>query len=545
MLLILAARSVPADIAQQFGRLPPSFLPLGNRRLFALQAEAAFGEPCYMTLPEDFQIAAADVAALEAAGIGLLPQPSRLSLPEAIGNALTRIRPEGALRILYGDTLVAMDEATMRTPDMVAVQDSTANYDWAFVREAEGAEGGLRFSDDPPSRLDSRRVICGYYNFADPDLLATACHEDTIVKALNFYNNHRPLAVAHAEKWLDFGHLPLYFRSKKDLLIKRVFNELAVENHLLLKASDDTAKMRSEAHWYEALPQTLQLHVPRYCGRADRNHRAGYALEYLYAPILSDLAAFGTLPLASWLEIIQACFELLDKFHAIHPPEGSPEASEAFAARFFEDVIVGKTRSRLAAFAQEGGLPADARITLDGVTHPPLAEVAEALIARIQPTRAEDVRFWHGDLFFGNMFYDFTAQRVLCIDPRGQLASGQPCLYGDLRYDLAKLAHSIVGHYDRILLGRSRLIEDGPHDWRLEIDVPPHQADLEAIFMSFVTVTCGVEPEELLSMTALLFLSMLPLHHDRPDLQRHFLAMGLRLAARVQEGQVQEAGASA
>lgn len=532
MLLILSARTVSEDIAQQFGRLPPSFLPLGSKRLFAFQqAEMALGEPCYMTVPDTFPIAEADRRALEAAGITLLPQSPRLRLPEAIGNALTRIRPEGGLRILYGDTLVRMDEESLRQPDMVAVQDSTANYPWAFVR-ADG-QGGQTFSDDPPQRLDSRRVVCGYYNFADPDLLATACHEDTIVKALRFYNERRPLDCRDAEAWFDFGHLPLYFRSKKDILVKRVFNELVYEDHLLIKRSADTGKMRAEAHWFENLPKTLQIHVPRYCGRDDRNHRAGYALEYLYTPLLSDLAVFGALPLASWLEIIQGCFDLLGKLHAIRPPEGAPEASDDFAAQFFQDVIVGKTWSRLEAYGAQSGITPEAEITLDGVAHPPLREVAERLIARIPPTTAEHIRFWHGDLFFGNMFYDFTAQRVLCIDPRGQLASGQLCLYGDMRYDLAKLAHSIIGQYDKILLGRSRLTEAGPRDWRLEVDAQPQQDSIEAIFTRFVTGSCGVETGELLAMTALLFLSMLPLHHDHPDLQRHFLATGLRLAARI------------
>ena len=529
MLLILSAATVGEDIAQQFGRLPPSFLPLGKQRLFSIQhAEMARDEPCAMTVPEGYAISATDQQALDAAGIQLLPQPAGLRLTEAIGNALTRIRPKDGLRVLYGDTLVRMDCAVIHQPDLVAVQDTTANYPWAFVRADD--EGGPTFSDDPPQKLDLRKVVCGYYHFSDPDLLAAACHEESIVKALRFYNLRRPLRCIDAQTWFDFGHLPMYFRSKKDLLVKRVFNELVYEDHLLIKRSLDTGKMRAEAHWFENLPKALQLHVPRYCGRHEKDHRAGYALEYLYTPLLSDIAVFGALPLASWLEIIQGCFDLLGKLHAIRPPAGAPEASPAFAKQFFQDVFVGKTWSRLEEYCAQSGFALNAAVTLNGRTCPPLHDVVKQLIARIPPTRPEHVRFWHGDLFFGNMFYDFTAQRVLCIDPRGQLSSGQLCLWGDLRYDLAKLAHSIIGQYDKILLGRSRLVERAPLDWQIEIDAQQHQDKIEAIFMRFVAEHYGVEPDELLAMTALLFLSMLPLHHDNPGLQRHFLANGLRLA---------------
>lgn len=535
MLLILSARPVDDDIALQFGRLPPSFLPLGARRLFSLQAEAARGGPCAMTLPAGFEISPIDREALEAAGVALVTQPEGMRLTEAIGHALTQVRPQGPLRLLYGDTLVRMSAAAGAHADMVAVQDTTANYAWAFVETR--AEGGVRFSDAPPDRLDSRRVVCGYYHFSDPDLLAAACHERTIVDALNVYNERQPLLCEPAEDWMDFGHLPLYFQSKKSVMVKRAFNDLVYEDHRLIKRSDDTLKMRAEAHWFENLPPSLQLHAPRYGGRVERDHRAGYAVEYLYHPLLADLFALGALPLASWLEIVSACFEVVEKLHALRPPPGSPEASPAYADRFFHHVVVDKTWSRIERHCAGGGCGLDDVYEIDGRVHPPLREVIAELIARVPPTRPEDVRFWHGDLFFGNMFYDFTARRALCIDPRGQLEAGEFSLWGDRRYDLAKLAHSILGQYDKIVLGRSRLVEEGPRRWRLRVDAQPHQAKLEAIFTRFVRESCGVGMGELLALTALLFISMLPLHADRPDLQRQFLATGLALAARAREAE--------
>lgn len=534
MLLILSARTVGEDIALQFGKLLPSFLPIGDQRLFTIQGNIAFGESRAITVPESFDISPFDRQALADAGFQIIPQPPGLSLNQAINHALGRIdMPEGELlRILYGDTLVNMPDQDFLRSDVVAVKDTTANYPWAYAQRQE--DGPLVFSDAPPKQLESRSVVCGYFTFSDPALLSEACRERSIVDALNVYNSRKPLTCVEPDNWFDLGHLPLLFRSKKNILVKRVFNDLIYEDDQLLKQSSDTLKIRAEANWYENLPAALSMHVPRYGGRAERDYRAGYRIEYLYHPLLSDVAAFGSLPLTSWLEILSASFEFVHKCHAVRPPAGSPEAAPEFAEHFFEKIIVEKTRQRFSQYSAGQGGIGEACITLDGTAYPPLREVVETLIRRIPGTRPEHVRFWHGDLFFGNMFYDFTAQRILSIDPRGQLAGGEISLFGDLRYDLAKLAHSIIGQYDRIVLGRSRLIEDTPTSWRLIVEQPAHQSELESIFERFITETCNLDMAEITAMTALLFFSMLPLHSERPDFQKQFIATGLRLFSRLQ-----------
>ena len=558
MLLILSARAVGEDIAMHYGRLPPSFLPLGARRLFALQAElAAPGEAVALTLARDFDLSDVDARALDAAGVAVVRQDPGLSLAGAIADALRALAPRMApgegLRLLYGDTLVGLPEGAAVTDgaadgtgwdDRVAVQASTANYQWAYLRDdweagSDGSDGAGPFSDTPPERLAARRVVCGYYAFSDPAALRDACEaadrdaRGSIVAALNAYHAVRPLAPLDVADWFDFGHLPLYFQSKQRIMVARAFNDLSYERHTLVKRSADTAKMRAEAMWYEALPPALALHAPRYHGRVERDHRAGYAVEYLYHPLLSDLAAFGRLPLPSWLEILAACLDLADLAHARRPDPGAPEASAGFARAFFERLLVDKTWDRLTAYLDGAGMGLDDRVALDGARLPPIREMVARAIAAVPPTTPDHVRFWHGDLFYGNLFYDFTARRVLAIDPRGLGPDGQPCLWGDWRYDVAKLAHSVIGQYDRIILGRVRLHEDGPAEWRLEMSEQPHQAALEEIFLSQMAERRGIGRDELTGLTALLFFSMLPLHAERPDLQRMMLANALRLSAQI------------
>ncbi len=532
MLLILSSRMVNEDIALHYGRLPPSFLPLGNQRLFAMQAELADGGEIAMTVPIGYQIAPIDQKRIDDLGIRLLPQDPKLPLTEAIKTAVTTLQPKGPLRLLYGDTLIRPGTEHETAPDKITVQSTTSNYQWAYL-VGKGSE--LKFSDASPRQLESRQVVCGDFTFSDPEQLVKACETGNIITALNTYHAARPFAVVEAADWFDFGHLPLYFQSKKSIMIKRVFNSLTYEDHLLVKQSADTAKIRAEAAWYENLPAELLIHTPRYQGRVERNNRAGYGIEYLYHPLLSDLDAFGALPLPSWLEILTACFEFAEKCHAIRPAEGAPEASEDYANHFYDAMMVGKTWARLQSYLDDTGLSMDDKFVVNGTAHPALRQVVENVIALVPKTTPDHIRFWHGDMFFGNMFYDFTARRVMAIDPRGQLSAGENSLYGDWRYDLAKLSHSVLGKYDKIILGRATLVENSALDLSLTFDEPAEARQVEDILKAQFAQKYGLPASEILALTALLFFSMLPLHSDRPDLQKAMLANALRLSTLAQE----------
>ena len=56
----------------------------------------------------------------------------------------------------------------------------------------------------------------------------------------------------------------------------------------------------------------------------------------------------------------------------------------------------------------------------------------------------------HGDCTFSNMMLRANGEPVL-IDPRGYF--GYTELFGDVRYDWAKMYYSIMGNYDRFNLG--------------------------------------------------------------------------------------------
>ena len=61
----------------------------------------------------------------------------------------------------------------------------------------------------------------------------------------------------------------------------------------------------------------------------------------------------------------------------------------------------------------------------------------------------EEFSIIHGDLCFANIMVDENYSFIKVIDPRGKF--GNFDVYGDFRYELAKLFHSVDGKYDFII----------------------------------------------------------------------------------------------
>ena len=186
-----------------------------------------------------------------------------------------------------------------------------------------------------------------------------------------------------------------------------------------------------------------------------------------------------------------------------------------------------KTLVRLEDFARATDFPIDAPLSLAGAARPSLVQIAERLAPAYDLASGRPETLMHGDLCFSNLLYDSRVRRIKAIDPRG-LVGDRPTIYGDLRYDLAKLAHSIVGRYDQIVAGRCRSTVDG-RDYHLEFEAIACQAWLEDALSDLVVDGVGGLSTPVRAVTCGLFLSMLPLHADRPDRQAAFIANALRL----------------
>ena len=137
----------------------------------------------------------------------------------------------------------------------------------------------------------------------------------------------------------------------------------------------------------------------------------------------------------------------------------------------------------------------------------------------------------HGDLCFSNILFDPGSTLVRLIDPRGEFID-QSC-FGDYRYDLAKLLHSVHGRYDFILHGLYNLKSLSPARYTLTLIEDEQILLIQNELFDLVRAAVGDELRNVILLEALLFISMIPLHDEDVQRQRAFYLTGLRILNEV------------
>ena len=520
MILITSSAYVGHELAAELGQLPACFLPVGNRRLFSVQLKMLQGldEPVAMSLPEGFRLPDEDRALLEAHGVQILYPPCGITLAESLRFCIAQLLPvDGPLRILHGDTLI--HDIPFDREDVFSKGETDAYYSWAEFRGNNGK--GRQFIEGLPNGGFRREVLSGYFCFSSAYAFLrslTVCHNN-FIEAMNLYAVERALQPLETGQWFDFGHLQTYYRSKALLTTERAFNSLMITPRIVTKTSTIPAKIEAESHWMQSVPAHLHIHLPRLLQRS-AGRDASYQLEYMYLSSLSELFVFGELPPFLWEVIFSSCEEFMSMCRNCKPGRDDVVAADG--------LYLDKTLERLERFAEQQGIDLTAPWTINGRPVPGLVRMAEISASAIPKAAEDDLGILHGDLCFSNILYDFRHELVKVIDPRGMTNSGEFCIHGDMRYDVAKLHHSVVGRYDFIKADRFSCTREGRYALALSLPQTPRLGAIESIFRDRLA-EWRMDPVQILAISVQLFLSMLPLHADHPAHQHALLANGMRL----------------
>lgn len=518
MKLISSAAYVEQDLAYEFGRLPPAFLPIGNRRLYEYQVEVLSGleGDVYLSLPESFSPPDYDLKRLDDLGVRVIIVPDGLSLGNSIlySWSATGVVYE-KLCILHGDTLFV--DFPLWEDDFVSVHPNVGSYQRARV-DANGETFAHYVSDFVDNE---QSVLSGLFYFSRPPLLMQGIvySKGNFVEGIERYRKTVSLNEKTGGQWLDFGHLNSFFMSRSLMTTQRTFNELRVTSRTVKKSSVDSRKMYAESNWFETLPIELRLHVPALVQRASECFgRIEYTTEYLYLLPLNDLFVFGRLSLQFWAGVLNSAQKLIGVFRTYKP--------DALDLKKVERLYLSKTLDRLDELncadllnipEFRGGRGRDA-----------LRELACRAGAYILAPTQENIGIVHGDYCFSNILFDSRTQALKLIDPRGVDSDGNLTIYGDTRYDIAKLYHSAVGGYDYIISGRYHLDSDQIVFYEQE-----RLDELESLFDRVFFDSEFCKKTEIISISVLLFISMLPLHSDRQDRQQAMMLNAFRMFRKI------------
>lgn len=522
VVLINSGAYIPQELSAEFGLLPPAFLPVGMRRLYELQVEALspLGSEIHLTLPESFEVPLWDQRRLAELGVTVTSSPDGLELGAAIFYALGRIGFEDRpLRVLHGDTLVTGID--LDAEDSLGVAPGADGYRWATVRLDEDRIASVT-QPEVMAEAGERLRLTGWFAFASVARLARALalSRGDFFDALNRYAAETRCTPQIAGRWYDFGHVQTFFRSRRAMTTERAFNSLQIGDTVVRKRSADEGKLRAEALWLADAPAAVRPYIARLTDQGEDERGFYYETEYEHMPTLAELFVFGRLAEPAWRRVLSSCKAFMDAAADQAPPAPQPDVMQRLA--------VGKTEQRLAQFARTDGLDLDAGNRLNGAPAPSFRRCLEdvAAVLRTDPPRPA---LMHGDFCFSNILYNVRTERVRLLDPRGAVDERGPSLYGDARYDAAKLMHSIRGRYDQIIAGRCAAARSGANQFSIEFPDDGPGAWLEAAAADLVMGGVRLDGPAVTAATVSLFLSMPPLHADRPDRQWAFLANALRL----------------
>lgn len=420
--------------------------------------------------------------------------------------------------VLLGDTLI--NEAFPSIGDWVTV---TPKYEdsrnWCLAETDENNQI-LQYFDKQHITRNNLVAITGLYCFTNSSALERACDlaleagGNELSHVLWQYGLYHSIKAIPCEQWYDFGHLPHFFKAKRELLQSRYFNQIHIESvsGILKKTSSRTEKLCDEYHWYLQLPSSLQVLTPRVLDHEESDGFFSLTLEYYGYPNLAEMYLYGNFNPDIWKTAIQNLFytHLLMKSYT-----GLVTKENAW------DMYWTKTNERIKELTQDNVFFRDILelkdIYWNGQRMKNIPRLWEFILACCQ-NLAETVTgsVIHGDFCLSNILYDLNNQIVRLIDPRGSF--GVKGIYGDPRYDIAKLRHSLNGAYDFIVSDLFSLESESFGYFNSEICTTELHEELSTFFDNMLQES-GYEIRHIIAIEALLFLSMIPLHKDKPKRQ--------------------------
>ena len=309
-------------------------------------------------------------------------------------------------------------------------------------------------------------------------------------------------------------------------LPSREFNEVIVDRRagIVRKTSAHPQTLLDEIGYLDALPSDLRELFAPVRGFSVDPEDPYLELGFVAGRPLDQLFLDDSVGAQRWLAIWESVAGSIDRFAA--------DRREVSIGSLLE-MYIDKTTERLAGCEQFPDLQRllECRtLRINGVEHRDLRSLVrraqERVIATADGAHGSVI---HGDLCLSNILR--TGDSVTLIDPRGRF--GDVGIGGDLRYDIAKLHHSVVGGYDHMVAGRFSF-DIGPTGVDFEVQFSGRQQEIADLYRDRILRDWSVEEIELIS--GLILAGLAPLHRDAPARQIAFLLRATQMLSSVLDG---------
>lgn len=537
-LIIPSAKIVPEEL-QTLGKLPAVIYPVNGRTVFSYLYKQ------YLEVCDEIKVLCYENADKVHTKLNKYKDIQVIDIPKLGDLAQTLyfgLDCSDTVIINFGDTFV-MDNIYDNQPDCFYYAEEYTSDKWTYF---EMDDGMLRaIYDKKKSSCDAKvkmKAFVGVFYLSDSALFK-ACIDDafserdetmsSFYQALVLYNKKKKLSAIKTDKWFDIGHVDKYYNTKIEVKA-REFNHINIDKDrgILTKYSDDKDKFIGEIKWYLKLPSDVEYIRPRIFNYSLDYNKPYIRMEYYAYHTVHELFLNSDLDRYQWKGIFKRisfiCYDL--KRYKVADDGIQPALEDMYLTKTLQRFDKLKKDERFNIFFSRS-------VEVNGRVYQSLDSIV-GVLKRIIPEMLYDISEFniiHGDLCFANMMIDNNHSFIKVIDPRGKF--GTYDIYGDPRYELAKLFHSVDGKYDYIIKDRFDIEYSGN---RIEFEIHDRDRDFDLydVFTEVFQEEIGNDLKKIELIEALLFLSMIPLHGESFKHQLVMLGTGLEILNRVVEIEV-------
>lgn len=444
--------------------------------------------------------------------ISVITQSSPSGPLPAIAEALEELLQADEVCVHLADTLLHKPFKEKDFADnfiLTSTVSDTAN--WAMVARSEAHE--LLDVINKPAQSQLTEAAIGVYFFKHARLLHQTIQSTKgqveISVALLKYNEQDTILTKLRNDWQDIGDIR-HFHTIQESFATYKPVEITRQQNIIVKRAKASEIEREQYFYRHAHAKQL---FPRLLDSST------YKLKLSYQPLrsLAYYALFENVSSSSATHILASLLNTLDQnFYQVKVHwNGGKEQTEWMYGQRVVDIVkkdaeeLSTVRYWLVNNIQIKGFP----------------ELEELILAKAKAlAKTLIIKHIHGDLHLANILYDPVSNTFTFVDPRGMWGK-QLSIYGDLRYDLAKLLHSLHGGYEFIKRGISLFEQRGYNAYLIQ---SPEDTWQTITNLDFLITKYKVQLDDVLWIEALCFLSMVRCYTDL-NLKKKFFLQGLHL----------------
>ncbi len=390
--------------------------------------------------------------------------------------ALELIPEEEPFMLVWSDLILPKD---LPLPDEYAKDNGKPTEDYVGVSKTFPCR--WKYEDQQFAEEASTEFgVAGFFLFSEKAKVADVPESGELVRWMS--EKEMRFSEISLAGTREFGLIEEY--EKLEQQKTRPFNRIEISGDRLTKFPVDAqgeGLAKRECAWYEKAASLNIEGLPKIYGTSP------LSMELIHGKNIYECH----LEKAERTEILK---KLIHTLEALHHAETIPADSFSMKEAYYTKTMNRIDRIKdLVPFAKEHEIKINGRVCRNVFYH------RDKLEKKLEALKSDRFAFIHGDCTFSNLMLREDLSPVL-IDPRGYFGFTE--LYGDVRYDWAKLYYSLVGNYDRFNL-KDFSLEIGEGEISLSI-VSNGWEDLEDAFFDLT----GADRYEIKLLHAVIWLSL-------------------------------------